>query len=83
MQTAYGRGRVLSLTSTSSKVVFTNWRLANGSKVHCYLPPENLTFVRKKKFGEMTSFDKIDAANEKREVRQAEKTIATAMTSVC
>ena len=71
VMTPYGRGRVLKLDRDNAKVVLTEWRLAYGSRVNCFLSLEDLTYVKKKTFNETNSLEKIEAANEKREMAKS------------
>ncbi|GMH88044.1 hypothetical protein TL16_g11039 [Triparma laevis f. inornata] len=77
VMTPYGRGRVLKLEDTETdvytespvcaEVILTEWRLANNSRVRCYLNFSDLSYLPPKKFGELSSLEKIETANSKRE----------------
>lgn len=67
-----GRGRVIAIETTNDDassshcpkltIVLSSWRLANRSRVKCYLPASAVQVVRAKRIYEMDVFEKIDHA---------------------
>lgn len=61
----WGRGVIQAIRKDGTIVVeLSSWRLANRSRVKCYLQPSAVQVVRKKTKSEMDVFERVELANE-------------------
>lgn len=60
--TPYGRGRVKALGDEQMAVILTDWRLARGSSVVCYLNYDCVSIFVPKTLAEMSLEDKVERA---------------------
>jgi tetratricopeptide (TPR) repeat protein len=60
--TAFGRGTVVELRPQVLVVDLTNWRLANRSRVKCYLQRRDVQVLRKKTLAEMDGYERVTHA---------------------
>jgi len=68
VMTSFGRGIVVELRSGADAeagvvvVTLTNWRLAQRSRVTCYLQPQEVHVVRPKTLAEMDTYERVEQA---------------------
>ena len=74
--TTFGRGKVIDIRQpgvpeSADKILvveISSWRLAKRSKVKCYLSPDAVQVVRNKKIYEMSSYEKVEHAQELKQI---------------